>query len=158
MADLDKIIAINRQRIGLDPHDASVDTAFSTSMGAHERLCVYGTLRPGEENHHLMKPLKGQWDDVTYRGYFSPPDESYEYPRIAWAPHGEENPANLMISSQLPSHWAELDAFEGDDYCRLLTIVKGGSGLMIANIYGFIDSTRTHLLMMDGMNVHDDRD
>lgn len=158
MSDLDKIIAINRQRIGLDSYDVAVDQAFSLSTGAHERLCVYGTLRPGEDNYHLMEPLDGQWDDVTYPGYFSPSDKSYGYPRIAWTPLGEQNPGNMVTSSKLPAHWAALDEFEGKDYCRLLTIVQSGTGSLFANIYGFIDSTRTHLLMMDGMNVHDDRD
>ena len=158
MTDLDKIIAINRQRIGLDPHDLTADQAFSKITGAHGRLCVYGTLRPDEENHHLLEPIEGQWDDVTYRGYFSPPDQSYGYPRIAWTPHGDENHGDLVTSTKLPSHWAALDEFEGEDYCRLLTIVQSKTGPLVANIYGFIDSTRTHLLMMDGMNVHDDRD
>lgn len=158
MADLDKIIAINRQRIGLDPYDAAADQAFSISSGAHQRLCVYGTLRQGEENHHLMEPLDGQWHDVIYPGYFSAPDESYGYPRIAWTPLGDENPAELVVSSKLPAHWEALDSFEGADYCRLLTNVTSGSDILIANIYGFLDSTRTHLLMMDGMNVHADKD
>lgn len=158
MSDLEKIVAINRQRIGLDPLDVEADQAFSTNMGAHERLCVYGTLRTGEENHHLMEPLNGQWHDVTYPGYFSAPDDSYDYPRIAWTPAGDINPGELVISDKLPRHWAALDDFEGEDYCRLLTIVQASSGPMIANIYGFISSTRTHLLMMDGMNVHDDKD
>lgn len=158
MADLDKIIAINRQRIGLDPHDPSSDQAFSVSTGAHKQLCVYGTLCPGQENHYLMEPLEGQWDDATYCGYFSPPDQSYGYPRVAWTPHGDENLGNLVTSSKLPAHWAVLDEFEGEDYCRLLTLVQTKAGTFVANIYGFIDSTRTHLLMMDGMNVHDDRD
>lgn len=158
MSDLDKIIAINRQRIGLDPRDASADHAYSMSTNAQERLCVYGTLRPGQENHHLMAPLKGQWDEITYPGYFSPADQSYGYPRIAWTPHGDENPGKLVTSSKLPAHWAGLDEFEGEDYCRLLTLVQTKAGPLVANIYGFIDTTRTHLLMMDGMNVHDDRD
>lgn len=158
MSDLEKIVAINRQRLGLDPHDVSADQAFSTSVGAHERLCVYGTLCTGEENHHLITPLEGQWHDVTYPGYFSPPDDSYEYPRIAWTPVGDANPGEVVISNKLPMHWAALDEFEGKDYCRMLTIVQASSGPMIANIYGFISSTRTHLLMMDGMNVHDDKD
>lgn len=158
MADLDKIISINRQRIDLDPHDENADVRFSEDKGAHERLCVYGTLRPGEENHHLMEPLDGNWEEVTYRGYFLGPDQSYGYPRIAWTPHGDVNTAMLVSSSKLPSQWASLDAFEGEDYCRLLTIVETENGPVIANIYGFIDTTRTQLLMMDGMNVHDDRD
>lgn len=158
MSDLEKIVAINRQRIGLDPHDVSTDQAFSSNVGAHERLCVYGTLRSGEENYHLMEPLNGQWHDVTYSGYFSAPDNSYDYPRVAWTPNGDTNPGELVISEKLPMHWASLDAFEGKDYCRLLTIVEGQGAQWVANIYGFISSTRTHLLMMDGMNVHDDKD
>ena len=105
-----------------------------------------------------MEPLDGQWADATYTGYFSPPDDSYGYPRIAWTPEGDENPGKLVTSDKLSAHWASLDAFEGEDYCRLLTAVKTNAGTLVANIYGFIDSTRTHLLMMDGMNVHDDRD
>lgn len=158
MSDLEKIIAINRQRLGLDPHDVASDQDFSSSVGAHERLCVYGTLRTGEENHHLMMPLEGQWHDVTYPGYFSPPDDSYDYPRVAWTPAGDNNPAQLVISDKLPTHWPDLDEFEGEDYCRLLTTVESAAGSWVANIYGFISSTRTHLLMMDGMNVHDDKD
>lgn len=156
--DLNRIVSINRQRIGLEGHDKAADDKFSEACGAKGRLCVYGTLRPGEENFHLMAPLGGEWQDVTYPGYFSAPDDSYDYPRIAWTPQGDTNDGKLITSSKLASEWASFDEFEGDDYCRLLTPVQSSNGPMVANIYAFVDSTRTQLLMLDGMNVHDDRD
>lgn len=158
MPDLDKIIAINRQRLGLDEHDKANDIKFTESCGAAIRLCVYGTLRPGEENFHLMEPLNGEWEDVTYPGYYTPPDDSYDYPRIAWTPEGDENPGKLITSPGLSSKWPNFDAFEGDDYCRILTPVESKNGPVISNIYAFVATTRTQLMMMDGMNVHDDRD
>lgn len=105
-----------------------------------------------------MASLDVEWSEITYPGYFLGPDETYRYPRITWTPCGETNPGMLATFPKFRSHWAALDKFEGTDYCRLLTPVETRNGPVVANIYGFVDTTRTQLLMMDGMNVHDDRD
>lgn len=118
----------------LEAAEAIVDDLFRAS----ERLAVYGSLMPGEENHHVIEHVRGRWLDGFVRG------ELHEagwgavigFPAVRMDPHGPEIPVKLLISSKLPAEWARLDDFEGPDYRRRLVEVHGAAGLIgVANIY-----------------------
>lgn len=157
---LDKIIKINRQRVGLDKADADFDRQFSTSSGAESRLLVYGRMRPGGPDEHHLTPLDGAWREASFPGYIQ--NESActldVCPGLAWTPTGTWNEGFIFETERLKDHWSVLDAKEGEDFSRLLTPLRTDAGDLVANIYVSKDASIAQLHMLDGMNVHDDVD
>lgn len=157
---LARIIDVNRRRIGLDAPDLEADRAFSSTVGASSRLCIYGRMRPGGPDAPVLEPLGGEWSEGTFPGHLQGDGVCTldECPGLAWRPTDEWNTGFLLTSAQLPDFWEELDRKEGDAYARLLTPVRVGNAEYIANIYASKDASAAQLLMLDGRNVHDDAD
>jgi hypothetical protein len=156
---LAQIIAINRRRIGLDPADNQLDDRYSVSTGATNRLCVYGRMRPGGPDAHVLQPLGGEWTEATFPGYLQDGSCSIDQcPGLAWTPSGDMNHGLILSSPGLQDAWHDLDAKEGSHLIRLLTPVFAGDTETVANIYVSRDATEAQLLMLDGLNVHDDKD
>ena len=104
---------------------------------ADTRLATYGTLVPGRENHHMLAGLQGRWRQGTVRGRL---DETgwaalLGYPGLVLDAAGPPVGVHLFESSDLPDHWARLDAFEGTDYRRVVTRVRTTDGDVPAWIY-----------------------
>ena len=101
------------------------------------RLAVYGTLAPGRPNNHQLADLTGAWvvgkvrGELTEEGWGS----ALGYPGLTLNGHGVEIDVQVFESPDLPSHWARLDAFEGDGYRRVVTSVKVATGSLDACIY-----------------------
>jgi gamma-glutamylcyclotransferase (GGCT)/AIG2-like uncharacterized protein YtfP len=87
-----------------------------------ERLIVYGTLAPGEPNHHHLSDLKGTWTEGFVRGqlYQVGWGAAQGFPALRASREGPRVRAFLFESADLPEHWARLDAFEGEEYQRVL--------------------------------------
>jgi gamma-glutamylcyclotransferase (GGCT)/AIG2-like uncharacterized protein YtfP len=103
------------------------------------RLVVYGTLAPGRANHHIVEHIVGTWRDNVYvEGELVATGWAiqYGYPMIRWKPGASRIPSYLLISEMLPSCWADLDHFEGLEYCRILVPVFDEQGFTaVGNIY-----------------------
>ena len=104
---------------------------------ADTRLATYGTLAPGRVNHHVLAGLRGRWRQGTVRGWL---DETgwaapLGYPGLVLDAAGPPVDVHLFESSDLPDHWARLDAFEGADYQRVVTQVSTSDGEVEAWIY-----------------------
>lgn len=90
-------------------------------------LAVYGTLAPGEENHHAMLGIDGTWVDGFIFGY------KFEvtwggadgYPGVVLDPNGNRVPVTVMVSDDLDKHWRRLDDFEGPGFRRVVVDVYG---------------------------------
>lgn len=95
------------------------------------RLVVYGTLRPGEPNHHLVAPL-GSWRPVMVRGCVG---DWCGYPILRWDPDGPPVPAALVTTERLPTAIAGLDRFEGPAYRRRLVVAETDTGPVLAQCY-----------------------
>ncbi len=161
MTDAQKILDINRGRLGLSNKNNVDDTAFSEATGATRHLCVYGRMRPGGPDHHVLSAYGGIWQACQVTGYMQRPGacvEDGECPGLAWTPAGDLHQASLLASAALRYAWSILDAHEGAAYARLLTTVQTPDGPAVANVYAAADASRTQILLLDGMNVHDDRD
>ncbi len=101
------------------------------------RMAVYGSLRPGEENHGQVATLVGEWVDGLVRGdlYDRGWAAGAGYPGLVWRPDGREVAVRVLRSAALPAHWARLDAFEGPGYRRILVPVEIGAGVEVCNIW-----------------------
>ena len=108
-------------------------------FGASHRLAVYGSLAPGEVNHHAISELPGTWEDgiVTGMLHAAAQGSTSPFPVLRWRAGGPPVIARLFVSDALPAHWDRLDAFEGPAYRRILVPVHSESGalLAVANLY-----------------------
>ena len=110
-------------------------------MTINNRLATYGTLRPGECNHHQLAGLTGHWEQGTVRGVLR--DQGWGaalgHPAIALTETGDPVAVALFTSPDLPAHWARLDDFEGEGYQRVAVMVETSAGPVDAWIYALAD-------------------
>lgn len=97
-----------------------------------QKLVVYGTLAPGQPNYGMLERLHGSFEECKVKGSI---EEVNQLPFFVWKPHGQLVKAKLFTSSSLPSHWENLDRFEGENYKRILIPVKKADSISIANVY-----------------------
>lgn len=104
---------------------------------AETRLATYGTLSPGQSNHHQMDGMVGTWRVGTIRGhrYESGWGAAEGYPGLVLDPEGPIVEVHLFESADLSAHWARLDAFEGEGYVRTPVVVETQDGPANAMIY-----------------------
>ena len=100
-------------------------------------LASYGTLAPGRANHHQLDGLHGQWTTGWVRGHRLETGwgATQGFPALELDPDGPIVPVELFASEDLPRHWARLDAFEGEGYRRVSTVVETDAGPRRASIY-----------------------
>ena len=105
------------------------------------RLAVYGSLAPGEVNHHQLAGLPGTWRPGTVRGnrFDRGWGSGLGFPALVLDPAGPAVDVQIFESADLPDHWAWLDEFEGDGYQRAaIRLLPGGgqkSGICFALAY-----------------------
>jgi gamma-glutamylcyclotransferase (GGCT)/AIG2-like uncharacterized protein YtfP len=125
-----------RRRVGLTEADEGAAT-LEARHAASRRLCVYGSLAPGEPNHHVVAPFGGTWERATVHGDLRHAGWGADlgFPVLHWRAGGTPVAAQLLVSDALPAAWPALDAFEGPDYRRILAPVLTATGWTIANLY-----------------------
>lgn len=112
-------------------------TTTPRADGPFRRLAVYGSLAPGQSNHHQLAGLAGEWRPGGVYGHLiaSGWGAAEGYPGLRPAPSAPEVRVQVFISDDLPAHWARLDAFEGDEYERVAIEVDLGEESVTAQIY-----------------------
>jgi gamma-glutamylcyclotransferase (GGCT)/AIG2-like uncharacterized protein YtfP len=133
---LQRIRAANALRPG--PSRSFEDDRDDRIRRASTRLAVYGSLRPGGENHHLVGDLRGEWAVGRVRGVLLPGGgEGIErYPMLTLDESGAEVKVDLLESEGLLERWEELDSFEAPAYRRQLAVVELEEGrLAVASVY-----------------------
>ncbi|MFT6308882.1 MAG: gamma-glutamylcyclotransferase (GGCT)/AIG2-like uncharacterized protein YtfP [Flavobacteriaceae bacterium] len=108
-----------------------------------ERLFVYGTLAPGEENFHLVEGINGHWESATCYGriFTQTKGAHIGLPRFEPSIKGERVEGKIFSSTELINYWDMLDKFEGELYQRRLIPVKTGQGEELeAYVYAHIDA------------------
>jgi gamma-glutamylcyclotransferase (GGCT)/AIG2-like uncharacterized protein YtfP len=95
-----------------------------------QRLFVYGSLKPGHANAHLLEAIGGTWLPASVLGTLHPVGwgAGQGYPALMLDENGAEVRGLVFTSEHLAQHWQALDEFEGDDYERVLTTARIESG------------------------------
>ncbi|MGE3173434.1 MAG: gamma-glutamylcyclotransferase [Planctomycetota bacterium] len=127
---LDLLRAVAAARAAGRTHDD--EPRLEQAHAASTRLAVYGTLAPGEPNHHHVRGLGGRWFPGEVRGWRA----QRAYPVFTWDEAAPPVPVQVLEAVALPARWAQLDAFEGADYVRVLVPVRTADGrTRVANLY-----------------------
>ena len=105
-------------------------------MSADTRLAVYGSLAPGRGNHRELAGLAGEWRDGRVRGWLveSGWGAAQGYPGLRPDPEGPEVDVQVLISPDLPGNWQRLDAFEGEEYERVVVTVDKHANTSAASV------------------------
>jgi gamma-glutamylcyclotransferase (GGCT)/AIG2-like uncharacterized protein YtfP len=119
--------------------ERQLEALFRTS----QTLAVYGTLRPGEPNHHIVAPLGGEWSDGVVEGDLFPVGwgATLGYPAFRPRAGGAAVAVKVLTASTLPAAWPDLDRFEGAEYRRILVPIFSPGGVeerrlqTVANLY-----------------------
>ena len=100
-----------------------LDALFGTS----HTLAVYGTLAPGQPNHHVVAPLGGEWTDGLIEGDLLPAGwgAALGYPGFRPRVGGAAVAVQVLTAPLLATAWPTLDRFEGPEYQRILVPVFG---------------------------------
>ncbi len=155
-SEIDRIVAVNRARLGLGQGRSKGGSAPALETAAGARLAVYGTLRPGQSSAHMLEPYGGSWRKGTVTGYQSGVCTADGCPGLAWDPAGDLIEVMVLDAPGLAGAWDVLDAYEGADYARLLVpVTLEGGERVLAQTYASADATRTRLIMWDGNNCHE---
>ena len=100
-------------------------------------LAMYGTLRPGRSNHHVVSTIPGSWVPGIVRGWLV--EEGWAategYPALRLDPAGPGVSVDVLVSEELHRHWERLDDFEGEGYRRVVVEVETDSGVISAQVY-----------------------
>ena len=98
-----------------------LDNLFRTS----HTLAVYGTLAPGQPNHHVLAPLGGGWTDGLIEGDLLPMGWGADlgYPGFRPRIEGDAVAVQVLTASLLATAWPTLERFEGPGYRRILVPV-----------------------------------
>ena len=89
-----------------------------------ERLFVYGTLRPGHTNAHILESIGGDWVPGSVKGWFYERGwgAAADFPGIVLDEHGLQVQGYVFTSDKLGAHWPMLDEFE-EGYDRVIVEV-----------------------------------
>lgn len=101
------------------------------------RLATYGTLAPGRANHAQLADIPGRWSEGSVRGRLVQTGwgAALGFPGLVLDPEGQTIEVLVFESSELIEHWDRLDAFEGEGYERIETLVRTERGDLPAYIY-----------------------
>ena len=103
-----------------------------------DRLFVYGSLRPGRENAHLLEQIGGSFEPGSILGklYHDGWGALIGYPGVDICDPIDQIEGFVFTSKYLDKHWDQLDDFEGEEYIRTEVNVTLASGVqVIAWIY-----------------------
>src|SRR5829696_8086767 len=103
--------------------ERQLDAHFTTS----HTLAVYGTLAPGQPNHHVVEPFVGEWTDGVIEGDLLAEGWAADlgYPGFHPRVGGSAVAVQVLTAPSLATAWPNLDRFEGPEYQRILVPVFG---------------------------------
>lgn len=118
--------------------DRDARRTLEERFGSSRALAVYGTLAPGESNHHVVAPLGGVWTPGVVEGDLIAVGwgATFGFPAFWPRAGGPAVPVQVLTSPRLPEAWPRLDRFEGEEYRRVLVpVFLPGGDVTVANLY-----------------------
>ena len=109
-----------------------------SSSIAPQRLAVYGSLAPGQPNHHHLADIPGTWRRGWVEGSLCDAGwgATLGFPGIRLRQGGPRVDVLLLESAALAEHWDRLDALEGKEYRRVeVEIHRLNEGPIMSFIY-----------------------
>jgi gamma-glutamylcyclotransferase (GGCT)/AIG2-like uncharacterized protein YtfP len=105
-----------------EPGDVDAERRLDALFRTSHTLAVYGTLAPGQPNHHVVAPLGGEWTDGLIEGDLVPVGwgATLGYPAFRPRVGGAAVAVQVLIAPMLTTAWPTLDHFEGPEYRRVL--------------------------------------
>lgn len=102
-----------------------------------EKLFVYGTLRPGQSNEHVLAGIGGRFQAASIRGHLYPEGcvQTEGFPYLLVDEQADAVNGLLFESDHLAQNWPMLDAFEGAGYRRIRVQVQTAAGSESAWMY-----------------------
>jgi hypothetical protein len=100
------------------------------------KFVAYGTLRPSQPGHAVLKDIDGAWSSVTLHGVVHEKDglTAFGTPATLTA-----SLLRLWSPRTCRTHWRRLDEFEGARYERHLGLYRGDGALGIGDVYVWQD-------------------
>ena len=99
------------------------ETSLIDTYQPQKALIVYGTLAPGQANHHIVEHINGEWVKATIKGRLENKGWGAEMGFAGFTPAGSVNSSvidcHVLISDELTANWSLLDKFEGAEYRRI---------------------------------------
>jgi gamma-glutamylcyclotransferase (GGCT)/AIG2-like uncharacterized protein YtfP len=107
------------------PDDRSAERQLDALFRTSHTLAVYGTLAPGQPNHHVVAPFGGEWTDGLIEGELLPEGwgAALGYPGFRPRVGGAAVAVQVLAAPLLATAWPTLDRFEGPEYERILVPV-----------------------------------
>ncbi len=89
-------------------------------------LFVYGTLQPDGPNAHVLYEINGIWQHGEVKGRLISKGWGAEqgFPGLVLDAAASAIKGQVLWSDALPDHWARLDAFEGEEYQRVVARLR----------------------------------
>jgi gamma-glutamylcyclotransferase (GGCT)/AIG2-like uncharacterized protein YtfP len=108
-----------------DGDAADAERRLEVLFSTRRTLAVYGTLAPGQPNHHIVSPLGGEWTDGVIEGDLFPVGwgATLGYPAFRPRAGGAAVAVKVLAAPALEAAWPGLDRFEGPGYRRILVPV-----------------------------------
>jgi gamma-glutamylcyclotransferase (GGCT)/AIG2-like uncharacterized protein YtfP len=113
--------------VAVGPDDRRAERRLDALFGTGRTLAVYGTLAPGQPNHHVLAPLGGEWTDGLIEGDLIPQGwgAALGYPGFRPRAGGDAVAVKVLTAPSLATAWPDLDRFEGPGYRRILVPIFG---------------------------------
>lgn len=122
-----------------DAGAADAERRLEELFDTRRTLAVYGTLAPGQPNHHVVAPLGGEWADGVIEGDPFPEGwgATLGYPACRPRAGGPAITVKVLSAPALGRAWPELDHFEGPGYRRILVpvLTPERRPYTVANLY-----------------------
>ncbi len=155
---LEKLIHLNRGRLGVGAIEDAFEEAFEREFAASKRLAVFDTQAPGGRDESMLADLGADWRRGWVPGYLVNGGSRghHGYQGVAWDPSGDEVDAWLLTSDRLPQRLADMDESRGHNFARIVTPFETSDGeTLIANMYALRDATSARYAVNEN-NIHDD--
>ena len=107
------------------------------NAGSISHIAFYGTLRPGQPNHHVVANIDGSWSQGNVQGQLRAEGWGHAlgHPGLVIHEGSDWIDVELLESAVLPKHLKRLDEFEGKDYKRVVAEIHTEAGVIPAWMY-----------------------